>query len=278
MSAGWLGYHGPDRITTERFKATWLDVGDEDVSGIEIRLPAVGNNPCLRERKVAGVVLGPDGRPVGGIWLGAFDEWLRVGRDGAFEFSVPEIQSGSTRLRIDATGIADCGLLGYYGPGGFTTWREEASLEIGGIGAPGIEIRLPASPDELCRGQPVVAGRVLGPDGEPIEGFWIGLIDAETRGFWPRKWGETWPNGTFEIRLLAGQTSSFVVRIYADEEGISTICNQLGYYGPGGFTAIGGDATVIEVGDTDATGIQIRLPASPKELLPARVGAYYCGV
>ena len=30
---GWLGYHGPDGITTERFKATMLDVGDGDVRG-----------------------------------------------------------------------------------------------------------------------------------------------------------------------------------------------------------------------------------------------------
>ena len=128
----------------------------------------------------------------------------------------------------------DCGVVGYYGPGGFTTWREEASVEIGGNGAIGIEIRLPATPDELCRGQTMVTGTLLGPDGEPIEGFGIGLIEAERRGSWPRKWGETGPDGSFGIRLLAGQSGSFIVGIYANEEDISTICNLLDTTDPAG--------------------------------------------
>ena len=278
---GWLGYHGPDGITTERVKATRLDVADGNVTGIEIRLPVNADNLCTGQRKVSGIVLGPDGRPVEGIWLGAFYRgWLRSGVDGTFEFSVPEGWVGSTTLHIHADEVPDfpnCGMVGYYGPGGFTTWPEDASLEIGGYGAVGIEIRLPATPDELCRGQTMVAGTLLGPDGEPIEGFGIGLIEAEPRGFWPREWGETGPDGSFGIRLLAGQSGSFIVGIYANEEDIGTICNLLGYYGPGGFTSLGDDATPVEVGDTDATGIEIRLPASPDQLLPERVGGYWCG-
>ena len=54
-------------------------------------------------------------------------------------------------------------------------------------------------------------------------------------------------------------------------------CNQLGYYGAGGFTTLGDAATRVEVGDADATGIEIRLPDSPDQLLPARVGGYFCG-
>ncbi len=280
----WLGYHGPDGITTAQPQATRVEIGGGNVSGIEIRLPAIGNNPCLGERKVAGVVLGPDEKPVEGIWLGAWlgtvGAWVRSGEDGTFEFSVPEGWVGSPILRIHADEVPhfpDCGIVGFYGPGGFTTWPEEASLEIGGIGAPGLEIRLPASPDELCRGQTVVAGTVLGPDDEPVEGFRIGLIDAEPRGFWPRKWGETGPDGTFEIRLLAGQFGSFVVGVYADEEEISIVCNQLGFYGPSGFTTVADDATQIEAGRSDVKGIEIGLPASTDQLLPERVGGYYCG-
>ena len=84
---------------------------------------------------------------------------------------------------------------------------------------------------------------VVGPDNDPVEGFRIGLIYAEPRGFWPRKWGKTGSDGTFEIRLLAGQSGSFVVGVYADEKEISIVCNQLGFYGPGGFTTVGDDAT-----------------------------------
>ena len=277
---GWLGYNGPDGITTDRVKATRLDAGRGDVSGIEIRLSGDGGDPCLGQRKVSGMVLGPDGRPVEGIWLPAFDGWVRSAVDGTFEFDVPEGWGGSSMvLSIHADEVPDfpdCGMVGYYGPGGFTT--EEASAEIGGNGAVVIEIRLPASPDELCSGQTSVAGKLLGPDGEPIEGVWIGLIEAESRGFWPWKWGETGPDGAFKIRLLYGQSSSIIVGIYAGEFEGSLECNLLGYYGPGGFTALVDAATRVEVGHTDAAGIEIRLPASPNQLLlAARARYYFCG-
>ena len=210
----------------------------------------------------------------------AFDRWLQTGVDGTFEFIVPEAWVGSTILNIHSDEVLDfpdCGMVGYYGHGGFTTWREDASFEMGGNGATGLEIRLPATPEELCRGKTMVAGTVLGPDGEPIEGFGIGLIESEPRGFWPWEWGKTGADGTFEIRLLAGQASSFIVAIYGNEEEIGTLCNQLGFYGPSGFTALGDGATPVEVGGTEATGIEIRLPASTDKLLPERVGGYWCG-
>ena len=87
--------------------------------------------------------------------MGTVGAWVRSGVDGNFEFSVSEGWVGSPILSIHADEVPDfpdCGIVGFYGTGGFTTWREQASLEIGGIGAPGLEIRLPASPDELCRG------------------------------------------------------------------------------------------------------------------------------
>ena len=255
---GWLGYYGPGGITTLRAQATRVEIGDGNVAGIEIRLPVNADDLCLGQRKGTGIVLGPDGRPVEGIWLGAVDGWLRTGVDGTFEFSVPEGWVGSSILSIHADEVPDCGMVGYYGPGGFTTRLEDASLEIGGIGATGIEIRLPATPDDLCSKQYMVSGAVLGPDGEPVAGIWIELA---AEAFW--SWGVTGQDGTFEIRLLDGWSGAPILNIHAGEV---AGCDLVGYYGPGGFTSLSEEATRVEVGDADVTGIEIRLPASPDEL------------
>ena len=147
----------------------------------------------------------------------------------------------------------------------------------GNNGGADIEIRLPATPEELCRGQTVVAGTVLGPDGEPVEGIRIGLVEADPRGFSPRKWGETGPDGTFEIRLLAGWPGPDILAIHYFTAEVRLPCSQLGLYGPGGFTMPSDEATLVEAGEADATDNEIRIPASPDELLPVRVGAYFCG-
>ena len=39
-------------------------MGRGDVSGIEIRFSGIGDDLCLGQRNVTGIVLGPDGRPV----------------------------------------------------------------------------------------------------------------------------------------------------------------------------------------------------------------------
>ena len=259
---GWLGYHGPDGITTLPTQAAQVNIGDGNVTGIEVRLPVNANDLCLGPRKVTGIVLGPGGRPVEGIWLEAFGEWSYVGREGTFEFSVPEGWVGSTTLGIHAGEIVPgCDLVGYYGLGGFTTRSEDATLEISGLGATGVEIRLPATPEDLCSRQSMVSGAVLGPDGEPVAGIWI-----ELTAFW--QWGVTGQDGTFEIRLLDGWSGSAILRIFSG--GIVPGCELVGFYGPGGFTTLSEEATRVEVGDADVTGIEIKLPASLDELCTRR--------
>ena len=268
----WLGYHGPDGITTVHSQATRVDISKGNVTGIEIRLPVDADDLCPETRKVTGIVLGPEGEPVEGIWLAAVDGWLGTGVDGTFEFSVPEDWAGSFLLSIHADEVPDCGQVGYFGSEGFTTLSENASLEMSGIGGIGIEIRLPATPDELCRGRITLTGAVLGPDGEPLEGIWIGLMSES--GFYPWEWGQTGPDGTFEIRLLGAWPGSLILGVHAAE--VSWPCSLLGYYGPGGFTAARETATRLEAGDVDASGIEIGLPASPDQLLPYRVSGYRC--
>ena len=54
-------------------------------------------------------------------------------------------------------GVPECGYVGSYGPGGFTTMESESWwVELGATDVAGMEIRLPASPAELCRRQPAV--------------------------------------------------------------------------------------------------------------------------
>ena len=151
----WLGYHGLGGLVGLRENATRVAIGNADVTGIEIRLPGHPDALCGGQRTISGRVLGPDGRPVAEVFVGAFDEWSLTGRDGTFAIRPPE-GSIFNVLRIEFPG---CELVGYYGPGGFTTVESEAwRLELGATDVTGIEIRLPASPAELCRRQPTVLG------------------------------------------------------------------------------------------------------------------------
>ena len=151
----WLGYHGEGELIGLRENATRVAIGDADVTGIEIRLPGHPDALCGGQRTISGRVLGPDGRPVAEVFVGAFDEWSLTGRDGTFAIRPPEGWIFDV-LRIE---VPECGFIGYYGPSGFTTMGSEAwRLELGATDVTGIEIRLPASPAELCRRQPTVLG------------------------------------------------------------------------------------------------------------------------
>ena len=246
---GWLGYHSVSGLTTFREHATRIELGEVDPASIEISLPATSGELCQGQRTVSGTVLGPSGDPVG-VFVGAFDQWSFSGDNGLFELRLPEGSGGSSPLLVEVPG---CSNIGFYGPGGFTTRPADAwQVEFGGVDVTGVEIRLPATPQELCRRQPTIAGTVVGPDGEVMEG--IGVVALPS---W--RWGTSEADGTFEIRLLEGTTGMPVLGIHAD-------CGQVGYYGPNGFTTSREDATEIEIGEGNVTGIAIRLPAEPDDL------------
>ena len=144
-SCNWLGYHGPSGLTSRREGATQVAVGATDAAGIEIELPSTPDVLCGRDRTISGTVLGPDGRPVEGVWVEIFDEWWFTEQDGTFEFIVPE---GVSKTHVYIQNVDDCGL-GDYGPNGLINWGEEVSLfEIGQVDLTGIEIRLAVSLDE----------------------------------------------------------------------------------------------------------------------------------
>ena len=154
----WLGYHKSGGLTSWLEEAALVAIAEDGALPVEVRLPGTVDDLCGGQKTVSGTVVGPDGRPVQGIWIGAMWRGSLTGRDGKFEISVPW-WTGEFRdaLSID---VELCGRhVGYYGRGGFTIARAYGLLEIGaGDPNPTSEVRLPASPAELCRRQPTVLG------------------------------------------------------------------------------------------------------------------------
>ena len=255
----WFGYHGRDGLTSIRADAARFEVGDVGVNDVEISVPSVQYQNCAGSRIVAGTVLGPGGSPVEGIRIESAGVWAQTGRDGAFEFPAEppwpgSIAPNSFNLRIHVDEVANCGFVGYYGPGGFTTLKRAATLELGGVSLTGIKIILPAEPSELCDSGIKVSGTLLGPSGDPVEGVFV-----ELNGDW--EWSETDRDGNFEIGVLEGRIGWSVISI------VSPYCRTLGYYDEHrGFLTSPGDATLIELGDDDVTGIEIKLPKTVDEL------------
>ena len=115
--------------------------------------PPVMTIDLEKQLSIRGVVTGPDGEALEGIGLWAWQGdspnsgYGETGADGVFDIPVP---NGSFTLDVYAVSGEWC-FVGWYGPEGFTTVGEEATrAEVGGADVTGIEIRLPASPDELC--------------------------------------------------------------------------------------------------------------------------------
>ena len=246
---GWLGYHGDGRLTTIREHAASIEVGERDPSDVEINLAVMPGRLCQGQRTISGTVRGPEDDPVG-VWVRAFGQWSFSGDGGLFELRLPEGAVGRSPLFINTS---ECRHVGFYGPGGFTTRLAEAwQVEYGGVDLTGVEIRLPATSQELCDRQPTIAGTVMGPGGDPIEG-----VVVEAQPFSRR--GTSGANGSFVVRLLEGSAGTSVLAIHAD-------CGRVGYYGPDGFTTSRADATGVEVVAGNANGIEIRLPLEVGEL------------
>lgn len=101
-----------------------------------------------------------------------------------------------------------------------------------------------------------ISGVVSGPNNRRLEG--IGIYT------WPRTtdnsgFGRTKEDGTFAITVPDG---SFSLRVYARGPG----CNLIGWYGPGGFTTVEKNATLIEVDGESVEDIVVRLPDHPDAL------------
>ena len=101
---------------------------------------------------IRGRIVDPDGRPVDGVGLWAWQSdntdnsrWGVTGSDGTFVIRVP---NGSYRLDVYAAPGGACA--GYYNGQGITTnYQEAVTITVEGTDIEGITIRLPAPPQDL---------------------------------------------------------------------------------------------------------------------------------
>ena len=174
---------------------------------------------------------------------GRFQDSLAVDADGAFEVRIPESAEPSI-LRIFG-----CGLLGYYGVGGFTTQRVDAArLEVA-AGETEVEVRLPASVQNLCDSQDPSPGSCVGPTADRPRGSGS-ITTSSTSGHLS---DPTEPSNSASRRPRLRLSS----RCNGPAE-----CGWLGYHGPGALTTQRDQAQHIE----PRTHVAITLPAAPDQV------------
>ena len=127
---------------------------DEQEFDMSPYAPSEVEQPIEEIVTIQGRVMGPDDQPLEGIflwaWAGSVDKSgsARTGEDGSFAIVVPD---GSFSLDVYAPG-GGCTFIGWYGPGGFTTVRENATrIKVDGESIEDIVIWLPDRPEALPR-------------------------------------------------------------------------------------------------------------------------------
>ncbi len=165
LAAEWLAQHSGDASILRYYEIlpqhdTWqaafenafgMAVGEFYESFEEYRGSVVPTTE--KSFRIQGRVVGPDGQPLEGIGLWAWQSNRddsgsgRTRTDGAFDIMVP---SGSFTLDVYAG--PGCSFVGWYDGSGITANRNEAvRVNIDGDGVHGIEVRLQKHPDELPR-------------------------------------------------------------------------------------------------------------------------------
>ena len=103
-----------------------------------------------------------------------------------------------------------------------------------------------------------IRATVIDPDGEAVEGIRVSVVADR---YWT--WNQPVANGTIELRLPASASGSASLSVHA---GAADGCGWLGYHRAGGLTTLRERTVPIELGEADATSIEIRLPDFPGQL------------
>ena len=136
-------YYASNRVTGSRNSAVQIRIGDADVTGIQIRIPA---DMCVW--RISGKLLNADGSPKSAVWVSASgvagNGGAQSGTDGAFSFAVPG--RGSYRLSV---WIDNCSIY-RRGDRSTTNWNSATTISITNADVTGVDFRLPTNPGSLC--------------------------------------------------------------------------------------------------------------------------------
>lgn len=231
-----------------------------------------------------------DGNPLRGVPVGAFggsgkDFYRDTEDDGSFAIAVPDGQY-SIFLGRSVGATADRpyvsvfwgGSLGYNRATEYGNACTLTAISVEGADVNGIVIRI--APELLTRtdnpmcneGQPgrrMLMGDVRGPDGEPqirsagAQYHLLIWVESARTGDYLAD-GEVGSDGTFAIAVPTGSRVVLdIAKIGPDYFG-----RRIGWYRTGtGFTTIRSQATAIDIGESDVTGIVIQLPAALADLV-----------
>ena len=147
----WLGYHSPSGLTAARENATLLDIDHNLIAGITITLPSSLNEICDQRGTISGTLTGPDGNPVEGILIWAWNEnevesgSAETGSDGTFVMSVAE---GTFQIHVYAARDGSCAVP-YDGNGVTADWNNVHLVEVAVAEAREISIHMSTPPDSL---------------------------------------------------------------------------------------------------------------------------------
>ena len=136
-------YYASNRVTGSRNSAVQIRIGDADVTGIQIRIPA---DMCVW--RISGKLLNADGSPKSAVWVSASgvagNGGAQSDTDGAFSFAVPG--RGSYRLSV---WIDNCSIY-RRGDRSTTNWNSATTISITNADVTGVDFRLPTNPGSLC--------------------------------------------------------------------------------------------------------------------------------
>ena len=152
----WLGYHGPDGLHSLRREATLVSVAEGDPEPIEVTLPMAPDELCNLDRTLSGVVVGPGDRPVEGVRVWFHRLGISTARDGSWTRRLFEGWWSHHLHRPLSITLPQCDKEIFFTVDGSSespNWAFELArrFEVAPVGITDIELRLRATPEQLCQ-------------------------------------------------------------------------------------------------------------------------------
>ncbi len=225
------GYYSTGGFTASSASATPVVVTSSDVTGINVQLPLAIH--------IAGVVTGPGGVPVEGVWVDVESQTFGNAAitDASGHYSVVVVPGTYQVSYFDPAGVYP---FGYYSASGFTADPGHASnVVVSSASVNNISVRLPT---------PIyIRGKVTGPGAVALEGISVGASSDTYFGS-----TTTANDGTYAISVVAGYYNvSF-------RDPSDTYAS--GYYGSAGYTSDPDAAAVVHVTTANVSNISVQLP------------------